>query len=328
MTLVTLLTNQGTPSGQTITLNRLESTAQTFNPTVILNASFAITLNRLESTAQVFLPTVIQAGGTQTITLDRLESTAQVFNPTVIRQASSIISLNRLESTAQVFLPTVIQTAGVQTITLNLLGSTAQIFLPTINLQGAVTDTSDILTRGLRKLRRQEEELAAQILKKKRKPEYKETKQTNWKELLLRQINGAETVEELDAIDIPTEEPDITAKVLALVERRKEAKRLELEVAEKEAQVKILELRAQAEQQEAEYVQRLNDQRVAVIAAKKLQEEVLARHALAVEQAIRIEQEAFLAQYKADQEAAEFTRKRNNRIKRLKALMWLAKLDL
>lgn len=302
MTLVTLLSNQA--------------------------AVQTVVLDRLESTAQVFLPTVIQAGGTQTITLDRLESTAQVFNPTVIRQASSIISLNRLESTAQVFLPTVIQTAGVQTITLNLLGSTAQIFLPTISLIGAVTDTSDILTRGLRKLRRQEEELAAQILKKKRKPEYKETKQTNWKELLLRQINGAETVEELDAIDIPTEEPDITAKVLALVERRKEAKRLELEVAEKEAQVKILELRAQAEQQEAEYVQRLNDQRVAVIAAKKLQEEVLARHALAVEQAIRIEQEAFLAQYKADQEAAEFTRKRNNRIKRLKALMWLAKLDL
>lgn len=269
-----------------------------------------------------------QGSTTQTITLDRLESTAQTFNPTVVRQASSVIALNRLESTAQVFLPTVIQAGGTQTITLNLLGSTAQIFLPTIFLVGAVTDTSDILTRGLRKLRRQEEELAAQILKKKRKPEYKETKQTNWKELLLRQINGAETVEELDAIDIPTEEPDITAKVLALVERRKEAKRLELEVAEKEAQVKILELRAQAEQQEAEYVQRLNDQRVAVIAAKKLQEEVLARHALAVEQAIRIEQEAFLAQYKADQEAAEFTRKRNNRIKRLKALMWLAKLDL
>lgn len=278
MTLVTLLSNQA--------------------------AVQTVVLDRLESTAQVFLPTVIQAGGTQTITLDRLESTAQVF------------------------LPTITQVGGVQTITLNLLGSTAQIFLPTISLVGAITDTSDILTRGLRKLRRQEEELAAQILKKKRKPEYKETKQTNWKELLLRQINGAETVEELDAIDIPTEEPDITAKVLALVERRKEAKRLELEVAEKEAQVKILELRAQAEQQEAEYVQRLNDQRVAVIAAKKLQEEVLARHALAVEQAIRIEQEAFLAQYKADQEAAEFTRKRNNRIKRLKALMWLAKLDL
>jgi hypothetical protein len=303
MTLVTLLTNQGTPSGQTITLNRLESTAQTFNPTVVLQSSFVISLNRLESTAQT-------------------------FNPTVVRQASSVIALDRLESTAQIFLPIVIQAGGTQTITLDLLGSTAQIFLPTITLQGAVTDTSDILTRGLRKLRRQEEELAAQILKKKRKPEYKETKQTNWKELLLRQINGAETVEELDAIEIPTEDPEITAKVLALVERRKEAKRLELEVAEKEAQVKILELRALAEQQEAEYVQRLTEQRTALLAAKRLQEEVLARHALAVEQAIRIEQEAFLAQYKADQEAAEFTRKRNNRIKRLKALMWLAKLDL
>jgi len=277
---------------QTITLDRLESTAQTFNPTVVLQSSSVISLNRLESTAQT-------------------------FNPTVVRQASSVIALDKLGSTAQIFLPTVIQAGGTQTITLDLLGSTAQIFLPTIILQSAVTDTSDILTRGLRKLRRQEEELAAQILKKKRKPEYKETKQTNWKELLLKQINGAETVEELDAIEIPTEDPEITAKVLALVERRKEAKRLELEVAEKEAQVKILELRALAEQQEAEYVQRLTEQRTALLAAKRLQEEVLARHALAVEQAIRIEQEAFLAQYKADQEAAEFTRKRNNRIKRL-----------
>lgn len=278
MTLVTLLSNQA--------------------------AVQTVVLNRLESTAQVFLPTVIQAGGTQTITLDRLESTAQIF------------------------LPTITQVGNVQTITLNLLGSSAQIFLPTITLDSGITDTSDILTRGLRRLRRQEEELAAQILKKKRKPEYKETKQTNWKELLLKQINGAETVEELDAIEIPAEDSEITAKVLALVERRKEAKRLELEVAEKEAQVKILELRVQAEQQEAEYVQRLTEQRTALMAAKQLQKEVLARHAIAVEQAIRIEQEAFLAQYKAEQEAAEFTRKRNNKIKRLKALMYLAKLDL
>lgn len=265
---------------------------------------------------------------TQTITLNRLESTAQTFNPTVVLNTASVISLDRLESTAQIFLPVVTQVGGVQTITLNLLGSSAQIFLPTVTLDSGITDTSDILTRGLRRLRRQEEELAAQILKKKRKPEYKETKQTNWKELLLRQINGAETVEELDAIKIPAEDPEITAKVLALVERRKEAKRLELEVAEKEAQVKILELRVQAEQQEAEYVQRLTEQRTALMVAKQLQEEVLARHALAVEQAIRIEQEAFLAQYKAEQEAAEFTRKRNNKIKRLKALMYLAKLDL
>jgi len=265
---------------------------------------------------------------TQTITLNRLESTAQTFNPTVVLNSPFSISLNRLESTAQIFPPTVIQTGGVQTITLNLLGSTAQIYLPTVSLVGQITDTSDILIKGLHKLRRQEEELAAQILRKKRKPEYKETKQTNWKELLLKQINGAETVEELDAIEIPTEDPEITAKVLALVERRKEAKRLELEIAEKQAQVQILELRAQAEQQEAEYVQQLIQQRASLMAAKQLQEEVLARHALAVEQAIRIEQEAFLAQYKADQEAAEFTRKRNNRIKRLKALMWLAKLDL
>lgn len=269
-----------------------------------------------------------QGSTTQTITLDRLESTAQTFNPTVVLNSPFTISLNRLESTAQIFPPTVVQAGGVQTITLNLLGSTAQIFLPTVSLLGQITDTSDILIKGLHKLRRQEEELAAQILRKKRKPEYKETKQTNWKELLLKQINGAETIEELNAIKIPVEDPEITAKVIAVVERRKEAKRLELEVAKQEAELKALEIRAKVERQEAEYVARLTERRAAVEAAKRLQEEVLARHVLAVEQAIRIEQEAFLAQYKAEQEAAEFTRKRNNRIKRLKALMWLAKLDL
>ena len=73
---------------QTIILNRLESTAQTFNPTVIRQTSSVITLDRLESTAQIFLPVVTQGGGVQTITLNRLESTAQIFLPTEFKQVA------------------------------------------------------------------------------------------------------------------------------------------------------------------------------------------------------------------------------------------------
>ena len=152
------------------------------------SATQTITLNRVESTAQVFLPTVVQAGGTQTITL------------------------NRLESTAQVFLPTITQVGGVQTITLNLLGSTAQVFLPTINLGGVVTDTSDILDRYTRKRSesKQEEEIAAQLLKARRKrPEVEQShrKLINWKKLIYEAIYGAETVEQLEAIESSTRSP-------------------------------------------------------------------------------------------------------------------------
>jgi hypothetical protein len=82
MTLVTLLSNQGSTT-QTVTLNRLESTAQTFNPTVILNSPLTISLDRLESTAQIYLPTVVLAGGVQTITLNFSASTAQIYLPTI-----------------------------------------------------------------------------------------------------------------------------------------------------------------------------------------------------------------------------------------------------
>lgn len=85
MSLVTLLSNQG-PSSQKVVLNRLESTAQTFAPTVVLGTPATVSLNRLESSAQVYLPTVVQAGGVQTVTLARLESTATIFSLTVREQ--------------------------------------------------------------------------------------------------------------------------------------------------------------------------------------------------------------------------------------------------
>jgi hypothetical protein len=280
MTLVTLLSNQGTPSGQTITLNRLESTAQTFNPTVVLQSSSVINLNRLESTAQIFLPTVIQAGGTQTITL-------------------------------------------------NLLGSTAQIFLPTINLVGAITDTSDILDRYRRKRSesKEEEEIAAQLLKARQKrPQVQEQRKAllDWKRLIYKAINGADSEEELQAISvatIPTDSPEVVAAILAEIEQRKEARRLELKLKMEEAALQSVQL-------ENAIASRLDEQRKAVEAVRKLQEEVLARHAIAMQEAQAIEQKALLEFQIAEQKAAEFTRKRNNRIKRLKALMWLAKLDL
>lgn len=86
MSLVTLLSNQGASSSQIVTLNRLESTAQIFAPTVTLGTPATVSLNRLESTAQTYPPTVIQVGGVQTVTLNRLPSTAVVFAPTVREQ--------------------------------------------------------------------------------------------------------------------------------------------------------------------------------------------------------------------------------------------------
>lgn len=239
------------------------------------------------------------------------------------------ITLNRLESTAQIFLPTVIQAGGTQTITLNLLGSTAQIFLPTINLVGAVTDTSDILVRYRKKRSesKEEEEIAAQLLKARQKrPQIQEQRKAllDWKRLIYKAINGADSEEELQAISaatIPTDSPEVVAAILAEIEQRKEARRLELKLKMEEAALQSVQLEnAIASKQE--------EQRKAVEAIRKLQEEVLARHAIAMQEAEAIERQALLELQAAEQKAAEFTRKRNNRIKRLKALMWLAKLDL
>jgi hypothetical protein len=297
---------------QTIVLNRLESTAQTFNPTVIRQASSVITLDRLESTAQIFLPVVTQGGGVQTITL------------------------NRLESTAQIFLPTVVQAGGVQTITLNLLASTAQIFLPTITLASGVVDTSDILNRYRRKRSesKEEEEIAAQLLKARQKRpqvEQKTRELRNWKKLIYEAIYGAETIEELESIEtppIPTDSPEVVAAILAEIEQQKAAKRAELELKQAQLKLKMEEASLQAVQLESQISSKLEEQKRSVEAIQKLKEEIMSRHAIAVEAARQMEMQAFLQLQEAERKAEEFTRKRNNRIKRLKALMWLAKIDL
>lgn len=265
---------------QTITLNRLESTAQTFNPTVVLNTPFTITLNRLESTAQVYLPTVILAGGTQTITLLQLESTAQVF-------------------------------------------------LPTVQLAGAITDTSDILDRYHRRRSesKEEENIAAQLLKarQKRPQVRKEYKQVlDWKKLIYTAIYGAETLEQLEAIDttsIPTDSPETVRAILAEIEQAKEARRLELKLKMEEAAL-------QAYQLESQISAKIEEQRQAVEAIRQLQKEIVAKHEIAVKTAEEAYNQSLLEFQLAEQKAAEFTRKRNNRIKRIKALMWLAKLDI
>jgi hypothetical protein len=297
---------------QTIVLNRLESTAQTFNPTVIRQASSVITLDRLESTAQIFLPVITQGGGVQTITL------------------------NRLESTAQIFLPTVVQAGGVQTITLNLLASTAQIFLPTITLTSGVVDTSDILNRYRRKRSesKEEEEIAAQLLKARQKRpqvEQKTRELRNWKKLIYEAIYGAETIEELESIEtppIPTDSPEVVAAILAEIEQQKAAKRAELELKQAQLKLKMEEASLQAVQLESQISSKLEEQKRSVEAIQKLKEEIMSRHAIAVEAARQMEMQAFLQLQEAERKAEEFTRKRNNRIKRLKALMWLAKIDL
>ena len=290
---------------QTIVLDQLASTATVYNPTVVRQASKLITLNRLESTAQIYLPVVTQAGGVQTITL------------------------NRLESTAQIYLPTVIQAGGVQTITLNLLGSTAQIYLPTITQVSSVVDTSDILDRYAKKRSssKEEEEIAAQLLKARQartKVEKKHRKLVNWKKLIYEAIYGAQTIEELDALEtppIPTDSPEVVAAILAEIEQKKALRRAELKLKMEEAAL-------QAAQVESQISSRIEEQKQVIASIRKLQEEVIARHTLAVETARQLEMQAFLELQVAEQKAQEFTRKRNNRIKRLKALMWLSKLDL
>lgn len=271
----------------------------------------------------------IEGAAAQSIVLNRLESTAQVFLPTLSRQASSTISLNRLDSTAQVFLPTVTQAGGVQIITLNLINSTAQVFLPTVQLVGIVTDTSDILDRYRRSRSesKEEEQVAAQLLKarQKRPQVRKEYKQVlDWKKLIYTAIYGAETLEQLEAIDtttIPTDSPETVRAILAEIEQAKEARRLELKLKMEEAALRAAQI-------ENEITAKIEEQRQAVETIRQLQKEILAKHEIAVKTAEEAYKQSLLEFQIAEQKAAEFTRKRNNRIKRIKALMWLAKLDI
>jgi hypothetical protein len=192
-----------------------------------------------------------------------------------------------------------------------------------------VVDTSDILDRGLRRLRQEEESVAAQLLKdRNKKLKREEKKRLDWKKAILEKINSAQEVEQLEAIQLTTESVEITAQILAEFERKKEAKRLELEIARKEAELRVLELKKVAEANEAEIARQIAEKQAVIDDFKRIQVDVIARHELAMQQALETEQKLFLETLKAEKEAEEFTRKRNNRIKRIKALMWLAKLDL
>lgn len=273
----------------------------------------------------------------QTITLNRLESTASIFNPTVVLNTSFIITLNRLESGAQVFLPTVTQVGSVQTITLNRLESTAQVFLPTVNLISAITDTSDILNRPARKRRYkltklEEEEIAAQLLLARKGPQEEQVAVSlDWRKLIYNAVNGVTSEAELAALNIPMEgitSPSATAAVLAEIEKQKELKRLEFEIKKQEAELKAAELTAQIQEKEAAIVAAIADRQKQLELAKREQEQALERFRIAQATAEQEEMQSYLEAMKAEQEFLAFKTKRDNRIKRLKALMWLAKLDL
>jgi hypothetical protein len=219
-----------------------------------------------------------------------------------------------------------------QVVVLDRIESTAQVYLPTINLVSTNLDTSDILHRYPRKkklTKKEEEQIAAQLLLERReKPKQPEqVKQSlNWKSLILRQIKDAETEAELNAIQI--ESANATAQILAELERKREEKRIQLEILRREAELKATELDTALKANEAAIMAKLEEQRAALIAAKQFQIELAARHQLAVDAALAAEQDALSKADEAKKAAAEFEMKRTNRIKRLKALMWLAKLDL
>lgn len=197
-------------------------------------------------------------------------------------------------------------------------------------------DTSDILDRYTRRRSesKEEEAIAAQLLKARQKRpevERQHRKLVNWKKLIYKAIYGAETIEELEAIktpSIPTDSPEIVAAILAEIEQQKAAKKAEIELKQATLKLKMEEASLQAVQLESEISARIEQQKLAIQAIKELQQQVMERHAIAVEKARQMEMQSFLELQEAEQKAQEFTRKRNNRIKRLKAMMWLAKLDL
>jgi hypothetical protein len=239
-----------TGSPQTIVLNQLTSTTTVYNPTVNRQASNAISLNQIASTTNIYLPAVVQAGGTQTVTLDRIASTTQIYLPTVTRQASKLVSLNRLESTSQTYLPTVVQAAGPQTVTLNRLNSTTQIYLPTILQVSNIIDTSDILSRGLKRKKYgltqlEEEQIAAQLLKQRQPKIQIEAKHTfDWQKLISNAVNDITNVDELNALQVSTEgitSPSATTALLTELDRQKELRRAELELKQKEEMQAYLE---------------------------------------------------------------------------------------
>lgn len=209
------------------------------------------------------------------------------------------------------------------------------IFAPQ-GLKPGELDTSDILDRFRKRKSetKEEEAIAAQLLKARQKRTVitkEQRKLVDWKRLIYKAIHGAQTLEELEAIEPPpiqTDSPEVVAAILAEIEERKAAKRAEIELRMAQTKLKMQEAALQSVKLENEISARLEQQKQAVAAIQALQEQVLARHAIAVKIAEDLQTAAFAELQKAEQKAQEFTRKRNNRIKRLKALMWLAKLDL
>jgi hypothetical protein len=279
-----------------------------------------ISLNRVNSTAQIFLHTITGAAGGGNIVLNLVASTAQVFLPAV----SVNIALNQTPSVAQVFQPTI-----GRNIALNRVDSVNNVYLLSLSGEAIEQDLSDILDRYNRKKSesKEEENIAAQLLKarQKRPQVRKEYKQVlDWKKLIYTAIYGAETLEQLEAIDttsIPTDSPETVRAILAEIEQAKEARRLELKLKMEEAAL-------QAYQLESQISAKIEEQRQAVEAIRQLQKEIVAKHQIAVKTAEEAYKESLLEFQVAEEKAVEFTRKRNNRIKRIKALMWLTKLDI
>jgi hypothetical protein len=197
-------------------------------------------------------------------------------------------------------------------------------------------DLSDLLDRDLKRKQnalsqKEEEQIAAQLLQErqlKTKSTNKIKKAVDWKNLILEKINGVQTTEELNAISTTTESVEITAAVLAEIEQNKELKRIELELAQKEAELKALELTKAIEENEKAIALRLKEQEHQLQILKGLQDQVFERLRLAEAAALEEERKAAYEAQIAEQRYLEFKQKRDNRIKRLKALMWLAKLDI
>jgi hypothetical protein len=196
----------------------------------------------------------------------------------------------------------------------------------------AYYDRADALSRH--KLLYDEETIAAQLLKarqSKKRAHQVIKKAIEWKTLFIEKINGVETVEQLDAIVIPTiktESVETTAAILAEIQKSKEQKRIQLEIAKREAELKVLELQTEAASKEANLIARIQEQQQALESAKNLQIQVLERYQMAINAAIELERKAFEEAKIAEEKANEFNRKRTQRINRLKSLMWLAGLDL
>lgn len=214
-------------------------------------------------------------------------------------------------------------------------------FLTLLQSQGGppppieIVDSSDILNKRLKRknvLTSQEEEaIAAQLLKARQKTKKREEevkKLVDWKKLFLDKINGVTTEEELNAIEISTGSVEVTAAVLAEIEKQKELKKVQLETLRQEAAVKALELQAALDQQESAISAKLEEQRRQLEDIKNLQAIILERHKIAQEAAMEEERRTAYKAAIAEKAYVEFKRKRDNRIKRLKALMWLTKLDL